>query len=390
MIARIDRAGAALGALLLMLGAEAARAELAVVAIDRKVESREGKMVAAESPAPDSVQVLDLASDPPRLLGEVAAATTVGGPPTTVAIAPDESIAIVTGGLTLNESGSGGLLVPADMVTVIDLQARPPAVVAELKSGAGPAGVAFTPKGDLALIANRAGDSVSVFSVAGTEVAKVIELKVGSSDTPGPSGVAVSPDGTTALVTLDQEHAVALLAIDGTAVSVQDRLLTTGLRPYAVAASPDGKLAAVANMGRGKGDMETVSLVDLAASPPRVVSHADVGIQPEGLAFSPDGKLLAVGLQNGSQVPKSAPHYHESGILALYAVAGQRLDKLDEAPLDGWSQGLAFSKDGSRLFAQSMMGKRLQIFTVADGKLTDTGKSVPLDGGGAALRTAGQ
>jgi DNA-binding beta-propeller fold protein YncE len=56
----------------------------------------------------------------------------------------------------------------------------------------------------------------------------------------------------------------------------------------------------VANIGRGQGDSDTVSVIDLQAQPFRVVETVVVGQTPEGIALSPDGKLCAVVVMNGS------------------------------------------------------------------------------------------
>ena len=50
-------------------------------------------------------------------------------------------------------------------------------------------------------------------------------------------------------------------------------------------------MAVVANIGRGGGDNDTVSVIDLQARPPRVVETFTVGQTPEGIKLSPDGKL---------------------------------------------------------------------------------------------------
>ena len=86
-------------------------------------------------------------------------------------------------------------------------------------------------------------------------------------------------------------------------MTVDKRPLTTGIAPYTLDISPDGKLAAVSNMGRGDGDVDSVSLIDLGAQPMRVIQTLDVGRSPEGLKWSPDGRFLAVGCQNGTTKP---------------------------------------------------------------------------------------
>src|SRR5262249_48123179 len=57
--------------------------------------------------------------------------------------------------------------IPDNKLSVIDLKAKPPAVIATLDAGLGAAGVSINNAGTLALVANRSEGNVSVFTVAG-------------------------------------------------------------------------------------------------------------------------------------------------------------------------------------------------------------------------------
>ena len=93
---------------------------------------------------------------------------------------------------------------------------------------------------------------------------------------------------------------ISVLRIDGEKISLDPRPLTTGVRPYTLGVASSGTMAAVSNMGRGDGDIDTVSLIDLSSEPFRTVETISVGASPEGLRFSPDAKFLAVGCQEGT------------------------------------------------------------------------------------------
>src|SRR5690349_4351623 len=82
---------------LLILPATPAPAQLAVSANDGKAVLVEGTVAAAPNPLPDTVSDIDLAASPPKIVGTVQAATSVVGPPQSVAVAADQSIALVTG-----------------------------------------------------------------------------------------------------------------------------------------------------------------------------------------------------------------------------------------------------------------------------------------------------
>ncbi len=143
------------------------------------------------------------------------------------------------------------------------------------------------------------------------------------------------------------------------------------MRPYGLDVSADGSIAVVANIGRGQGDNDTVSVIDLQAQPFRVVETVVVGQTPEGIALSPDGKLCAVGVMNGSNKPRESPFYNANGKLLLYRVDGTRLVPAAAAWIGRWSQGIAFSADSRTILVQNMGDK--DISGAAVGRLDPAG-----------------
>lgn len=368
------------------LAAAGACAQLAVSANDNKVTLDNGTNRVVANPPPDTVTVIDLSAKPPRVIAELNVPTSVVGPPMSVAVSPDESLALVTRANKIDPADPSKV-VADDTLTVIDLQAKPPVVIATLKAGLGAAGVSFNKQGTLVLVANRSEGSVSVFTVAGKTLSPAGSVKLGD-DKSGPSHVVFTPDGKTALVTRDGDSTLSLLAIDGAKVESAKRDFAAGLRPYGVDISPDGRIAVVANIGRNLGDADTVSVIDLQAKPPRVVETVTVGPTPEGIQLSPDGKTVAVVIHNGSGKAKESPFYNPNGLLLLYRVDGFKLTKIAQAPIGRWSQGIAFSRDGATILVQNMLERDIQVFHIDGTQLSDTGQRIKLSGGGAALRTA--
>ena len=79
--------------------------------------------------------------------------------------------------------------------------------------------------------------------------------------------------------------------------------MAVGLWPYNVDVSPDGKIALTAdngNSGAADGNVDTVSVIDLEAAPPRVIDKVVVGDGPEGLAISPTGQMAVAMLLRGN------------------------------------------------------------------------------------------
>ena len=365
--------------------ARPAAADLAVTANDSHSSNVDGVVGPAKNPPPDTVSIIDVSQYPPKAIATVAAPTSVVGAPTSIWISPDESFVIVTAATKI-EPQSPDRIVPDDRVSVIDLKASPPRIVQQITAGEGANEISVSPDGTLALVANRTEGTVSVFSVKDKQLEAAGKLDLGNPKAL-PSSVAFLPDGKNALLTRYGDNLVNVLHINGTSVTVDDRPLTTGVSPYTLDINRDGTLAAVSNMGRGNGDIDTVSLIDLTQKPFRAVETISVGHSPEGLKFAPDGKFLAVANIDGSTKPANSPFYHDHGTLVVYAVDGQNLRKLAEAPIGRWSQGIAFSKDGRTILVGSMIDHALDVFRWEDGKLI-AGAKLDVGSGPAAIRTA--
>jgi len=365
--------------------AAVARADIAVSSNDSHTVLRDGVQVAPANPPPDTVTVLDMAASPPRIVATLEAPGSVVGPPYSVAVAPDASYAVVTSSTKPNPSGPNGIS-PDNRVSVIDLTGAKPAVVQSLTAGDGAATVRISPDGKLALIANRAAGTLSVFTINDRRLQPATTIALGGPAAL-PSGIVITKDGKSALVTRYGDHQISVLHLDGASVTVDPRPITTGLAPYTIDMTPDGTLAAVSNMGRGDGDVDTVSLIDLTVQPFRTVQTISVGLSPEGLRWSPDGKFLAVGAQNGTTKPAASPFRQDKGRLVLLALEGKSLRPVAEAPIGGWNQGIAFSRDGKTLLVQNMVERNLSVFTW-DGKTLTPHDPIALDSGPAAIMTS--
>src|SRR5262245_36324312 len=72
------------------------QAQIAVSANDNKVMLDNGVVKVVPNAPPDTVSIIDLKSSPPRVIAELPAPVSVVGPPLSVAVTPDESLALVT------------------------------------------------------------------------------------------------------------------------------------------------------------------------------------------------------------------------------------------------------------------------------------------------------
>jgi DNA-binding beta-propeller fold protein YncE len=150
------------------------------------------------------------------------------------------------------------------------LTASPPVQIATVEAGKQASGMAINRAGTLALVANRAEESVSVLAIDGKNAKSVGTVPVATQPTvvaatPPPAlpvAVAITPDGKRALVAKSGANRVGLLNIDGQKVSYAQVDMATGLNPLNVQITPDGKLAIVNNIGGGQdGQVDTVGII---------------------------------------------------------------------------------------------------------------------------------
>ena len=383
---RISRvSGLAAALLTLPLFPSVVAAQLAVSSNDGKAVLVNGVNTVPPNPVDDTVTIIDLGVSPPKVIGELKVPSSVVGPPQNVAVAPDESIALVSSNMKLDPADPKKL-VPDNRLSVIDLKATPPGVIGTLETGLGPAGISINRAGTLALVANRNEGTVSIFTVSGKTLTAAGKIDFANPRS-GPSSVAFSPDGKMALVSRDGDHKISVLSVDGNKVEDTKRIMTGGFRPYAIQISPKGDVAIVGNQGGNTGDIDTINVIDLKGKAPRSVHTLDVGQIVEGLAFSNDGNYVALTAQDGSARAPNHPFYNDNGLVVVFSVNGTNLTKVAEAKIGKWNQGVVWSRDGKTLLAQNMVENSLSVLSF-DGKSLKVTGEIKVKGGPAGLRTA--
>ena len=360
-------------------------AQIAISANDNKAVLIDGVNSVPDNPAADTATIIDLGVTPPKVIGEIKAPASVVGPPQSVAIARDESFALITGAFKVDPANPKKS-VPDNKLTVVDLKAKPPAVIQALEAGLGAAGVSINRAGTLALVANRNEGTVSVFTIAGNKLTAAGKIQLGDTKS-GPCDAVFTPDGKTALVTRDGDHKISILSVDGNKVEDTKAFILGGYRPYSLDISSKGDIGVTGHMGGGQGESNVVSVIDLKNKPLRIVDNINVGQTPEAVVLSGDGAFLAVNVVNGSNRPKAHPAFNDFGLLKVYSVKGTKLTQVAEAKTGHWCQGIAWSRNNKTVAIQCMVEKNLQLFSF-NGKSLKPAGALPLSGGGAGLRTA--
>ena len=202
------------------------------------------------------------------------------------------------------------------------------------------------------------------------------------------SQVVFTPDGKRALATKFTAHKVSLLDVNGDKVTYTKLDLPTGLWPYNVAVAPSGKIALTADnggAGSSDGSVDTVSVVDLEANPPRIIDRVVVGDGPEGLAISPKGDVAVAAILRGSNM-KKAYYYHKNGSISVLRIDGKKVTKVKEVEVGGLPEAAVFTPDGNYLLVGNYLDSDFSILKVDGTKVTDTGKRFKVPGHPASVR----
>ncbi len=214
----------------------------------------------------NSVRVFD------PVAGSLVANVRVGGEPRGLAISPDGSRLYVGNKRSATVS----------VVDTATLQTLDPI---RLPAGSEPFGLAIMPDGAKLYVANEAGNgsvfSIDLASINTAQGAPPIEIATGR----GARQIAISPDGSLAYITNTVAGSVAILdTLTDTVVSV-----ISVSQPSGVAFSPNGNHVYVSSASsRGR------VLAFETGGAPTPVREWQVGDTPVGMALSPDGSLLAV------------------------------------------------------------------------------------------------
>lgn len=373
----------------LWLAAAPAAAQTMIIGIDEKVTwDAKGKQLFT-APGKDSVSVVDISNpEAPKITANLPLMNSIFGPPVNLAVSPDGKLAVVANSMDWQKDGDAWKPVPDNKLYVIDLTVTPAAQVGTVEVGKQPSGLSFNRAGTLLLVANRADNSISVLTVSGKDVKLVDTVPMGESV----AHVVFTPDGKRALAAKFPGHKIALLDVDGQKVTYSKFDLPVGLWPYNVDVTPQGTIALTAdngNAGGSDGHVDTVSVIDLESTPPRVIDRVVVGDAPEGLAISPRGDLAAAILLRGSNVAPQSYFYNRNGSVVILKIDYKTVTRVGEVEVRGLPEGVVFSPDGQYIYVGNYMDRDVSILKVEkNGRVVNTGKSLKLPGQPASMRGA--
>jgi DNA-binding beta-propeller fold protein YncE len=376
-----------LGFLGAIAGLSAQADPLMIVGLDEKITFDDAGKPIMSLPGNDSVIIVDLANpEEPKIVVNLPLKNSLIGPPVNLAITPNGAVALVADAVDVVKEGETLKLVPDNKLHVIDMRANPPKLAGTVSTGKQPSGLDISPDGKMALVAHRADNSIGVFSIDGTDVKLVDTIAMGDVV----AHVAFTPDGKRAVAAKFSAHKLSLLEVGENAKVTYNKVdLPTGLWPINVAVSPDAKIALTADMGdptTSDGSVDTISVVDLEAKPPRIIDRVVVGDGPEGLAISPKGDVAVAVILRGSGASKQAFFYHKNGTINVLKIDGKRVTNIKEIEVGGLPEGAVFTPDGRYLLVGNYLDQDFSILRVNGTDIVDTGKRFKVPGHPAAAR----
>ncbi len=353
-----------------------------LIGLDEKITYDAGSQVNGP-PGKDAVLVLDVSNPAkPKIRASLPLMNSLLGPPTNLQITPDGKLGLVANSVVMNQDGNAWKVAPDNKLFVIDLGAEPK-LIDTVAVGKQPSGLSISRKGDLALIANRAGKSVSVVSIQGNTVKAVGEVPMDNEV----AAVVIMPDGKRAFACMNLVNKVGVLSIDGQTVTYDKSLdIPVAFNPYNIDATPDGLFVFASNTGAQGVNGDAIATIDAGGPHPHVVYLMTPGTGPEGMAVSPNGKWVVSPLLMGTGAKPDAWNYVKGGRAVLMAIGlGGRLAVADRAPIGALPEGVAFSPKSDYVYIGNYIDKNLQTFRISGDKLVSVG-TMALPGQPASMR----
>lgn len=143
------------------------------------------------------------------------------------------------------------------------------------------------------------------------------------------SSIALTSDDRRIVVVNREADSASIIAVrDANGNDTQDMVaeVAVGAEPRYVAISPDDQYAFISNA-----EDSSISVIDMAQTPPAVTRTIRVGVEPRGIAFTPNGQYALVA-------------NHTSGNVSV--IDTKRLDVINTVTTGGNPMAVAISNDG--------------------------------------------
>jgi len=359
-------------------------ADVIVSAQDGKFVRVDGRATFPEPAPPDSLVVLDASRFPPVVKGTVEGLEhSVQGPPQAVAVTPDGKLAIVAAPTRYDYAAKKELF--DNFLQVVDLETTPPRLIGKVDLGAHPNGLSINRDGTLLLAAAHDG-TVKVLAIEGKNLKPIDSVKVGEKRMSGISFTHDGKAAIVAL--RDENGAAVLSVDGTKVTLTKERISTgVNPYAIDVSSDGQWAVIGNTAVGRTVDDADVVTLVDVSKRPFRAVQQISVPATPEGVAISPDGRWIAVSSMAGSNLLATDPGRNKLGKVVLYSIKDGMATKVNELPGSEAAQGLVFTQDSKTIIVQFDVERALALYAVQDDKMVDTGERIKLAAGPVSIRS---
>jgi DNA-binding beta-propeller fold protein YncE len=358
--------------------------DIIVSAQDGKFVRVDGRATYPEPAPPDSLVVLDASRFPPAVKGTVEGLEhSVQGPPQAVAVTPDGGLAIVAAPTKYDYVAKKEVF--DNFLQVVDLETTPPKLIGKVDVGAHPNGLSINRDGTLLLAAAHDG-AVKVLAIEGKNLKLLDSVKVGEKRMSGIAFTHDGRAAIVAL--RDENGAAVLAVDGLKVTLTKERISTgVNPYAIDVSSDGQWAVIGNTGVGRTVDDADVVTLVDVSKRPFRAVQQISVPATPEGVAISPDGRWIAVSSMAGSNLLATDPGRNKLGKVALYSINYGVATKVNELPGGEAAQGLVFTQDSKTIIVQFDVERALAVYAVQENKLVDTGERIKLSAGPVSIRS---
>jgi DNA-binding beta-propeller fold protein YncE len=176
----------------------------------------------------------------------------------------------------------------------------------------------------------------------------------------GPDGQVIGPPGSDAVLVVDVSNPAK------PKIRASLPLINSLLGPPTnLQITPDGKLGLVANSVVNVRDGATwkavpddkLFVIDLTASPPKLIDTVTVGKQPSGIAISHQGDFMLIANRAGKSV-------------SVMSIQGMTVKMVGEVPLEQEAAALVIAPDGKRAFVCMNLANRVGVLSIDGTKVT--------------------
>jgi len=209
-------------------------------------------------------------------------------------------------------------------------------------------GIAVSPDNTRLYVAGGPG-GVLVLDAINLTIVDTIPVNAGGDVQPNPQGVAVSPDGKLLYVSANQIGG-AVTVVETATKAVINTIMVPGTTPLGVAPSPDGQHTYLTFAG----PPDEVRVYEPPSN--TLTGLIPVGPRPVGIAVTPDGEKVYVSNELGNSV----------------TVHNTATSQTTTTLVGAMPTGVAISPDGSRAYIANRGGGTVSVLSTATDQVIDT------------------